>query len=108
MQHQLGATTAGHSSLYCLQAVLVCQSAQVACRLCWSFMLYPLTAPVGQAIFICRKQHPTLMAAHRRGTNLAYELQIPQQPGPPQEAFKLKGAGSFVISIKVTACRSSQ
>ncbi|EIE27488.1 hypothetical protein COCSUDRAFT_55496 [Coccomyxa subellipsoidea C-169] len=37
---------------------------------------------------------------HGRDSRLAYELEVPQEPGDVQEDFRIKKTGSYIISVK--------
>lgn len=40
------------------------------------------------------------LVRHKDHTELAYALELPEEPGPAQEEFEIKAEGSFIVSIK--------
>lgn len=54
--------------------------------------MQPQDRPVGEGGYA--------IARHGGHTHLTYELEVPQQPGNPQEALNLEREASYVVSVK--------
>jgi hypothetical protein len=52
----------------------------------------PAARPAGEGVYA--------IVRHDDHTHLAYVLELPEEPGPPQEAFNIAEEGSYILSVK--------
>jgi hypothetical protein len=52
----------------------------------------PAGRPAGEGVYA--------LVRHDDHTHLAYVLELPEEPGPPQETFNIAEEGSYILSVK--------